>query len=324
MNGNAFSPCIIEDKKLKLTMDMQALPFLNTIMKSGKTSAGLYYEAYPTENARGAIVISHGFCESIEKYKEMIYYFVKAGFQVYLADHRGHGRSRRDTAHPNMVHIKHFTDYTEDLHSFITEIVKPSAGSLPLYLYAHSMGGAIGVLYLETWPDTFKKAVLNAPMLRINMGPFPLSLALALAFIMKKLHREEHYAPGQHAFVSGERYTESGSACEERFQYYQDKKDTNACFQTSGSSYGWAYESIHACSQMLKKENCARIPIPVLVFQAEKDILIKASGLRRFLKYTKSASLIKIPGSKHEIYNSTASVLKAYYRAVFTFLTEHF
>ncbi len=311
-------------------MDQEVIPYLSSICQSGHlplgaakdSSSGLYYEAYRPANARGAVVISHGFCESIEKYKEVIYYFVSAGYQVYLADHRGHGRSLRVTDHPNMVHVEHFSDYVEDLHFLITSVVLPSSGALPLYLYAHSMGGGIGALYLETYPDTFQKAILTSPMLGIYMGPVPSPFARALGFLMIRLHRQERYAPGQHAFIPGESWQESGSACRERYEYYQTKKETTPLFQTCGSSYGWAYESLCACRQITQKRNCDKITVPVLVFQSMDDGFVKPSAIRRFVKNTPTARLVPIKGSRHEIYNSSQKVLIPYYQEIFRFLAE--
>ncbi len=321
-------PQILPETDFDDSMDRNVIPYLTAICKCGylpvEESRGddgrLYYETYCPANARGAIVISHGFCETIEKYKEVIYYFTKMGFQVYLADQRGHGRSLRETSHPNMVHINRFEDYVETLHSFISSVVKPNCGGLPLFLYAHSMGGGIGALYLETYPDTFQKAVLTSPMLAISMGPVPVFLARALGFFMVKKGRAETYAPGQHAFLPGEKWEQSGSACRERFCYYQRKKETTPLFQNSGSSYGWAYQSLCACYRITQKRNCAKITVPVLVFQSLNDTFVKASAIKSFVKNTPGAKLVPITGSRHEIYNSHQKVLTPYYQEIFRFL----
>lgn len=331
---DGYNISIIPEQDLSKVMDQQALPYLSGICKTGfverpsygntagENPKGLYYEAYLPENARGAVVISHGFCESIEKYKEMIYYFTQAGLQVYLADHRGHGRSLRDVSHFSKVHIRRFEDYVEDLHAFITQVVKPSCGDLPLYLYAHSMGGGIGALYLETYPDTFRKAVLNAPMLAIALGSVPELPAYFFGWLMVHIGKSENFAPGHHAFIPGERFEDSGSACPERFWYYQNKKEATPLFQNCGASCGWAYEAMKACRRITKKENCNKVKLPVLVFQAQDDNSVKPSGMQKFVENTPSAKLVHIADSKHEIYNSCSRVLKEYYKILLDFLTK--
>lgn len=318
---------IIPDEQFKAEMNQKVLPCLQSICQSGyvsvaETGGMLYYETYRPKAPTGAVVISHGFCESAEKYKEVIYYFILAGYEVYLAEHRGHGRSFRETAHPNMVHVSDFNSYVKDLHIFLCKIVKPLSNGIPLYLYAHSMGGAIGALYLETYPDTFVKAILSSPMLAISMGPLPVLCARTLGYLMTSLHREETYAPGQHAFIPGGKFEDSCSSCPRRFHYYQEKKERSPLFQNSGSSYGWAYQSLKACRFITQKRNCDKIEVPVLVFRSIKDEVVKSSGIFHFVKNTPSARLIHVDGSRHEIYNSPASVLEIYYQKIFNFLTN--
>ncbi len=320
---------VIPATELKCFLEQEGEPFLQSIITTGylpieerPKSRGLYYEAYRTPDAKGAIVISHGFSETIEKYKEVIYYMVKNGYAVYLADHRGHGRSLRDTAHPNRIHLMHFSDYVSDLHLFLTRIVKPRTQELPLYLFAHSMGGAIGAAYLEAHPHVFQKAVFNSPMLRINFGQISETAALLLAFCMKLLGKGDTYAPGQHDFIPGELFSQSASSCEERFGYYQDKKEATALFQVSGSSYRWIYESARATKSMRSKKSCAKIEIPVLLFQCMHDDYVDARGIDEFIRHTPAASLVQVADCKHEIYNSADAVLQDYYKKIFLFLED--
>lgn len=315
---------ILPDAGFRSLMEKEVLPYLSSIRRTGYVASGvgsgrLYFEAYRPAGAQGAIVISHGFTESAEKYKEVIYYFTQAGYQVYIAEHRGHGRSVRDTAHPNMVHINHFSDYVRDLNAFIRKIVKPSANGLPLYLYAHSMGGAIGAFYLEAYPGVFQKAVLTAPMLSINIGALPSSLARAFGRVMLRKGRGESYVPGQHAYTPGEQFRNSCCSCPERYRYHKAIKDAIPLFQNSGSSYSWAYQSLNACQSITRKKNCARIKVPVLVFRSLNDDSVRAKGIRRFIGNTPSARLVKVTGSRHEIYNSPAFVLEGYYQKIFRF-----
>ena len=129
------------------------------------------YEYYITENAKASVVISHGFTESAEKFREMSYYFINEGYNVFAITHRGHGASYKESIDPYTVYVSEFNDYIKDFYTFIKRIVTPNSDSLPLYLYAHSMGGAIAALTLEQYPDIFKKAVLNAPMIHFKSSP---------------------------------------------------------------------------------------------------------------------------------------------------------
>ena len=97
------------------------------------------------------------------------------GYSIYFLELRGHGLSYRPVTNPSMVDIGDFDEYVEDLKSFLDTIVIPDQTenselpdytALPLFLYAHSMGGCIATLFLEKYPDIFQAAVLSSPMIK--------------------------------------------------------------------------------------------------------------------------------------------------------------
>ena len=159
-------------------------------------------------------------------------------------------------------------------------------------------------------------------MLGILLGSVPAPCVRALGRIMISLHKGNTYPPGQRPFHPGERFESSCCANYERFQYYQAKKEAEPLFQNSGSSYGWIYHALNACHFITQKKNCAKITAPVLVFRSTCDTLVKASGIRRFVKNTPGARLIDVDESRHEIYSSSCVVLENYYRQIFSFLSE--
>ncbi|MDU4131551.1 MAG: alpha/beta fold hydrolase, partial [Clostridium perfringens] len=82
----------------------------------GENFANIYYEKYIVEESDKAIVICHGFSECIEKYHEIIYYFLNEGFSVYIMEHRGHGRSGYLSKSCNtQVEVESFDYYVKDL-----------------------------------------------------------------------------------------------------------------------------------------------------------------------------------------------------------------
>lgn len=103
----------------------------------------------------------HGYTESGEKFREMTWYFLQSGFNVYAIDHRGHGKSARSVEETWLTHVDHFSDYVNDLEAFMDHVVLPRTKNLPLCLYAHSMGGAVGGMTLQRHPKRFARAVLD-------------------------------------------------------------------------------------------------------------------------------------------------------------------
>ena len=118
--------------------------------------------------------------EAAPKYDEMIYYFLKAGYHVYMPEHMGHGQSYCLTADSSLVHIDTWKRYVRDFLK-ICHVIKKTYPELPLVLFAHSMGGAIGTIAAAWEPQLFQKIILNSPMLRPLTGNVPWPLVIAIA-----------------------------------------------------------------------------------------------------------------------------------------------
>lgn len=95
--------------------------------ESGHPIHVLRYRAF---RPRGVVVISHGFTENAEKYKEIVYYFIKEHFHVYLPEHCGHGKSYRLVDDPSLVYVDSYHRYVEDL-LFVARKAKAEACGLP-------------------------------------------------------------------------------------------------------------------------------------------------------------------------------------------------
>ena len=52
----------------------------------------------------------------------------------------------------------------------VRDIVRNENPGKKMVLYAHSMGGAIGALVLEQYPELFDCAVLTSPMLKMKFN----------------------------------------------------------------------------------------------------------------------------------------------------------
>jgi len=120
---------------------------LSGIMDTGGRSGQLHYLCYDaakfdaireqgaTATFRGAIVISHGFTELAEKYDELVWYFLLAGYSVCVLEHSGHGKSARDVDNRCMVWIDDWQRYVADLAGFAETIGQQYAAGMPLNLF---------------------------------------------------------------------------------------------------------------------------------------------------------------------------------------------
>ena len=276
------------------------------------------------------IVISHGFTESALKYREMIYYFLHAGYAVFIFDHCGHGKSYRLIADPSKVHIDDYHRYVDDL-LFAAHYAKELYPGLPLYLYAHSMGGGIGAAAAAEEPALFSKVILTSPMIRNATGAIPWTLTHILVWLLCHIGKAKDYAPTQHAYDGKDTFADSASTSEARFAFYQQIREENSAYRTNGATCSWLYNAVKM-SNWLQKEGWKHITAPVILFQAENDGFVINEQEELFIKKIRQsrclsesaadARLIRMPGTKHEIFNSTNDVLEKYLEEIFRFYKQ--
>ena len=188
--------------------------------ESGHPIHVLRYRAF---RPRGVVVISHGFTENAEKYKEIVYYFIKEHFHVYLPEHCGHGKSYRLVEDPSLVYVDSYHRYVEDL-LFVARKAKAEACGLPLVLYSHSMGGGIAAAAAAKAPHLFRKVVLSAPMIRPLTGKVPFADAKRIAAFACATERGTQYVVGQKPYQGIENFKQSSSLSRPRFLYYQQQR----------------------------------------------------------------------------------------------------
>ena len=129
------------------------------------------------------------------------YRFFQAGFNVFYIDLRGHGKSQHtDIYNDSRVHVNDFEEYVMDVHALVEQVVKKKSQGKKLFLFAHSMGGAVSTLYLEEYPDDFTCAVLSSPMLMMNYGKVPDLAVDVLSAYSKVVDVSQEFGPSQKPF----------------------------------------------------------------------------------------------------------------------------
>ena len=227
---------------------------------------------------------------------------MKEGYSVFIIEHRGHGRSQRLGIDTSQINVEKFNYYVEDFKKFIDEIVIPDSNNKSLLLFAHSMGGGIGTIFLEEYTNYFKAAVLSSPMHEMNTGKSPKILANIVSMGMKLCGKETMYLPGQIPYTGEKKVPSSSTSCKERYEYIYEKIKKNNAYHSGGSSASWYLESLKATKKLIKKENASKVKIPVLLFQAEYDTYVIPRAQNKFATYAKNCELIHVKGSKHESY----------------------
>lgn len=313
----------LEEAQYEKTMLEVVEPYIAEYRVTGSAARikgqPVYYDSYQIPEAKGVIVISHGFTESAAKYSESIYYMLKSGYNVWALDHRGHGRSYRHVKNPLLVHVDHFRDYVLDLKHITETVVKPASGKLPVYLFCHSMGGCIGAWLIEEFPFVFDKAVLSSPMMGIGKGGSDLVPRLLLN--LKRLKGQKGLdEEGPKEFQKEPDFENSCGSCECRYLYYHKKRLADPKLQTCAASSGWLRESLMATHRVTSKAQCSKIQIPVLLMSAELDTVVRNEEEVKFSERTGLCQMETISGVKHEIYMCDREVLEVYWNRIFEFL----
>ncbi|MCM1182687.1 MAG: alpha/beta hydrolase [Roseburia sp.] len=318
---------ILTEENYRESMTQSVLPYLaareTQLWLEREAGKRIFCMRYLADSPVGVVLISHGFTESAEKYQESICYFLQKGYHVYCMEHCGHGHSYRLTQDLSLVHVDTYKRYTADL-LFIAETAKRENKALPLFLYAHSMGGGIGLAAAAEAPERFERLVLSAPMLRPLTNPAPWPVAKLIAGVSCALGKGTSYVMGQKPYGGMERYEDSASTSCARFTLYQERRAAEPLYQTSAASYGWL-RSAGALNRYLRTEGWKRISSPVLLFQAESDSFVCKPEQDWFIQKLcdrgVAARIVRPAGTKHEVCNcADGRVVTDYWEAVFVFL----
>lgn len=277
----------------------------------------LHYEAYEKLLSRGSIVILHGFTESAEKFRETTFYFRKAGYSVFSLDLRGHGKSYHESPDPLRVDIETFDTYADDLNIFIDKIVRPLSKDKEIYIYSHSLGSTVALLYLMKYPHSISKAVLSSPMICGNMG-MPVAIAGTVAKLLCKAGGKKIPAPGKCIFDENQTFDNSDATSRARFEYYHQKRKSEALYQTSGPSFSWVKASLEARDKIMNEDNIRKLGAKLLIFKPESDRQLLGEWTDKFAEKAK-VKVKDVKNSRHEIFMSGDETLKWYVEEILEF-----
>lgn len=252
------------------------------------------------ENAKGVIVLLHGFSEFIEKYFETIHDLSAAGYAVYTFDWRGQGKSQRwFTDNLEQVYHDGFDKDAQNLHYFMDVVIDKQ--NLPVYALAHSMGGHIVMKTIRRYPNLFQAVALSAPMFQFRL-PMPKFLARGVLWLVRKLKLQRHAVGG-----GDWSYKKPSIECDPRSRdpdrrliHYQWCEQDEG-LRLGNISFEWVYHALQSITETDRKGYLESIQTPVFIGMAQEDSIVDNRATRRALMRLPNAAGHEFHGSQHEI-----------------------
>lgn len=96
----------------------------------------------PDSDPKAVVVLVHGIAEHSGRYRHVADYLTTHGYAIAALDHRGHGQSEGLRAYFNT-----FDEPVTDLTSYVEQVKAENPGK-KVFMYGHSMGALISLLYI--------------------------------------------------------------------------------------------------------------------------------------------------------------------------------
>lgn len=280
----------------------------------------IFYRYVLCEQAKASVIILHGYTEFLQKYYEAAWYLLNSNYNVFMFDMRGHGLSCRETEEKHFAHVNDVDDYVKDLGSFVDQIVKPNSDNKPLYVFAHSMGGAVSLLYMVENNDVFEKAVFCSPMVDPHTKGAPRWVT------MNHINRKGPEIGWEGKFTfSGTwnpdpNFKYAADVSYNRFLSNLNIRRADWHYQNSVSTFAWMREVMKIRDRLLDKEAVSKIKSKMLIMAAGKDLMVKVKEAKKFSKLVDNCEYYCFKKAKHTIYTGTDENIALFYKK----MLDHF
>jgi acylglycerol lipase len=137
---------------------------------AGAGGQQIFWQSWSPAQARGVVVIVHGFGEHSDRYGHVAQRLVAEGHATYALDHRGHGRSQGQRAV-----IDRLASAVSDIDRLVV-LAGDAHPGLPIFMLGHSMGGLLAVQYALEHQDRLTGLLLSGALAALDAAPVPARL----------------------------------------------------------------------------------------------------------------------------------------------------
>lgn len=234
----------------------------------------------PEGEARGVVVIVHGFNSHSGQYLWVGGQLAAAGLAVYALDLRGRGRSDGER-----FYVQKIEDYVEDVATLVRAAKAENPG-LPVFVLGHSAGGVISCVYTLDNQVEIDGLICESFAYELPVPDLVLSFLKGLS----------HITPHTHVFSLKNRDFSRDPAVVESM-------DNDPLIKGESQPAQTAAVMINADHRL--REEFPLIKLPVLILHGTEDKATKPSGSRHFYEQAGSAdkTLKLYEGHYHDLLN---------------------
>jgi lysophospholipase len=255
----------------------------------------------PGAKPRGTIALLQGRTEYIEKYFETIGDFLSRGFAVATFDWRGQGGSERELRNPRKGHVDDFAHYRRDLAAMLAEMQRLECPK-PWFAVAHSMGAAILLEHVHSGGAEFERMLLTAPMMDIYGLRLPQSARL-LADTLDMLGLGAAFIPGGSPVSIEEQPFPLNRLTSDPVRYARNAGVLSVAPElgVGDPTIGWVNAAFRQIRRFADPEFARSLRTPALLIASGREQVVDNDAIERFAQQLDIATLITVPGARHEI-----------------------
>ncbi len=269
-------------------------------IKTGDGVSLRFARWHPPPGRKGTVCLFQGRAEFIEKYFETVRELRSRGFAVATLDWRGQGRSERKLGDPYKGHVSDFSEYEDDLETFMKEVVLPDCPP-PIFAIGHSMGGTVMMRLARQGSRWFDRIVLSAPMIRLS-GSRNSGLAKFTARTMRLLGMGSAYVPGGSDTVQS-----TGSYIGNRFtsdpvRHARTKAVLEAApdLGLGSPTVGWLNAAYRAMNEFADPAYPSKVRQPLMLVAAGRDEIVSTAAIEDVAIRLRAGSHLIVAGARHE------------------------
>lgn len=272
------------------------------------------------QGTRGTVFWFPGRTEYVEKYSDGAQHLHDAGFASVAIDWRGQGLTERPDHGHLIGHVNDFKDFQLDVDAMLDHARRLDLPR-PWHLFAHSMGGLIGLRSVMTRHD-FQRAVFSAPMWGIQASPAQRISAWTLSSVGTALGLGARAAP-----FTGKARDPAGAPFEgnvltsdaEMFRWMKNQLRAHPELALGGPSLSWLIAALREMHNLARR---AAPDVPVLGILGTKESIVSSDAIHVRLASWPGARLEIIEGARHEAFMEDAATRRRLYDLVIGHFTD--